>query len=178
MCGYSDQIELIKKHISSYKDFPIKGVIFRDIFSVLRKPDVAAVLYNVLIEKAKSIQPVIECIAALDSRGFLFGTIIARELNIPFVPIRKKGKLPGSIKSVHYKLEYKEDDFEIQEGAIQPGQKVLVVDDLLATGGSLSAACQLLSELNVVIECLVVIELTELKARDNISVPIHTLITY
>ncbi|KAF5300914.1 hypothetical protein FQR65_LT09077 [Abscondita terminalis] len=178
MMSEEDQIDIIKKHIKSYKDFPSKGVVFRDIFSTLQNPQVAEVLYNTLIKKARAITPSVECIVGLDSRGFLFGTVIARELEIPFVPIRKKGKLPGLTKSIHYKLEYREDDVEIQEGAINEGARVLIVDDLLATGGTLSAACQLLSEFKAVVECLVVIELSELKGRDVINVPVHALVVY
>ncbi|KAK4884308.1 hypothetical protein RN001_000579 [Aquatica leii] len=176
MMSENDQINLIKEHLKSYKDFPKQGVVFQDIFSVLQNPKIANVLYDVLLNKAKSIKPPVECIAGVDSRGFLFGSVLARELEIPFIPIRKKGKLPGSTKSVHYKLEYKEDDLEMQEGVVREGQKVLVVDDLLATGGSLSAACELLSQAKADVQCLVVIELSELQGRKIINVPIHSLI--
>ncbi|KAK5648981.1 hypothetical protein RI129_003873 [Pyrocoelia pectoralis] len=157
------KINLIKNTIKSYPDFPKPGVLFRDIFAVLNQPDVAAVLYEVLCEEAKSISPPVDCIAALDARGFLFGTIIAKELNIPFVPIRKKGKLPGDVQSVRYQLEYREDEVEIQTETIRPGQRVLIVDDLLATGGTLAAAVQLITKLGADAVCLIIIELTDLE---------------
>ncbi|KAB0803852.1 hypothetical protein PPYR_00822 [Photinus pyralis] len=174
----SSKLEVIKNTIKSYPDFPKPGVLFRDIFAVLNEPDVASLLYEVLCDEARSITPPVDCVAGLDARGFLFGTIVAKELNIPFVPIRKKGKLPGSTQSVRYKLEYGEDEVEIQRGNISTGQTVLVIDDLLATGGTLTAAVELIKKCGADAVCLIVIELTDLQGRKSINAPIHSLVQY
>lgn len=152
---------------------------FRDIFSVLQQPDMFSLLCDTLVNHSKTISPSIECVTALDSRGFLFGPLLALQLKVPFVPIRKKGKLPGKLTSVSYKLEYGEDVLEMQSDSIKPNQKVLIVDDLLATGGSLGAACKLIQEAGgVVVECLVVMELLGLKGRSNVPAPVHSLLKY
>ncbi|CAH1129963.1 unnamed protein product [Ceutorhynchus assimilis] len=177
----SDQqkLELIKEAVKSYPDFPVPGVNFKDLFSVLQNPPIFAILNEILVKTAKQIQPAVECVVGLESRGFLLAPLIALELQIPFVPIRKKGKLPGKVKSHKYALEYGQDIVEIQEGAIKPNEKVLIVDDLLATGGTLNAACQLISQVGGnVASCLIVIELLDLKGRDKVSSPISSLIQY
>lgn len=136
-------------------------------------------LCDTLLSHCKTISPAIECVAALDARGFLFGPILALELKVPFVPIRKKGKLPGEVLSQSYKLEYGQDTLQLQSNSIKAGQRVIIVDDLLATGGSMNAACSLIKKVGaVVVECLVVMELLALKGRDNISDPVHSLIKY
>lgn len=116
----------------------------------------------------------------LDARGFLFGFAIAAELGIPFVPIRKKGKLPGKCRSIEYTLEYGTGNLEIQEDAIQSGQNVIVVDDLLATGGTLNGAYQLVTSIGAIVqEIIVIIELKSLNGRDKIPTKnIHALIQY
>ncbi|XP_036202290.1 adenine phosphoribosyltransferase isoform X2 [Myotis myotis] len=116
----------------------------------------------------------------LDSRGFLFGPSLAQELGLGCVLIRKGGKLPGPTVSTSYTLEYGKADLEIQTDALEPGQKVVVVDDLLATGGTMRAACELLGQLRVeVLECLSVVELTSLKGREKLgAVPFFSLLQY
>lgn len=145
---------------------------------MLADAEAFATLKDLLIEHAKTCEN-LSCVVGLESRGFLFGTIIASELNIPFVPIRKKGKLPGKLKSIEYKLEYGEDVFEVQIESLVGSMNVLIVDDLLATGGSLKAAVNLLKQCNAnVLECFVVMELSELEGRDNLSVPVHSLLKF
>lgn len=137
-------------------------------------------LKQLLINYVKQNHPSIEAVVGLDARGFLFSFTIAAELGIGCIPIRKKGKLPGETHKVEYALEYGTDVFELQCGAIKKDQKVLIVDDLLATGGSLKAAIELVTKSGGVVDgCLVVMELTALKGRTNLSgTPVHSLIQY
>lgn len=119
-------------------------------------------------------------IVGLDARGFLFGFAMAAELGLPFVPIRKKGKLPGKCHSYEYVLEYGSDVLEIQEGSLKPGQNVLVIDDLLATGGTLNGACELIRQTGAdIVDIVVIMELQSLNGRSNIPFKnIHSFITY
>jgi len=173
------KLQELKKHISSYPEFPKPGILFRDMFSLLRNPEAFKDLKEVLIEVSRRNIPDAQVIVGLESRGFLFGTILAIELGLPFVPIRKPGKLPGQLNSVTYELEYGSDTFEIQKESIEPGQKVLILDDLLATGGSLKAACQLIeSSGGVVAGCLVIMELVNLRGRDKIKQPVFSLLEF
>lgn len=145
-----------------------------------------------------SVSTPVDCVAALESRGFLFGPVLALDLSVPFVPVRKPGKLPGNVKSVTYQLEYGQvqcsgrrslgsgnvhvrfqDTLEMRADSLRKGWKVLVVDDLLATGGTLSAACKLVRGLEAeVAQCLVVIELEGLRGRAKVDAPVHSLIQY
>lgn len=123
--------------------------------------------------------PNIDAVVGLDARGFLFSLMIAAELGISCVPVRKKGKLPGDCYAYEYKLEYGTDTFEIQKSAISAGQKVLIVDDLLATGGSINAALNLVQQAGgEVVEALAIIELPALKGRDRIPTKVTTFLEY
>ncbi|VEN56118.1 unnamed protein product [Callosobruchus maculatus] len=134
-------------------------------------------LKDALVVEAKKISPPVECVAGLEARGFLFGPLISLELNVPFVPIRKKGKLPGNLLSVCYSKEYGQDVLEVQENAIKPGKRVLLVDDLLATGGSLLASYHLVKKAGAqVAASLVIIELEPLKGRDTLPTDVISLI--
>nr|CAD7432690.1 unnamed protein product [Timema monikensis] len=133
---FKEDIELVKSNISSYPDFPKPGILFRDIFSIFNNPKAAKALDSVLLRYVRKIVPQTDVVVALESRGFLFGPTLALELGVPFVPVRKKGKLPGTVYQQSYALEYGTDILEIQASSIQLGQKVLIVDDLIATGGS------------------------------------------
>lgn len=145
----------------------------------MREPDIFKILCDTLVQHVRKITPPIQYITALESRGFLFGPIISLQLAIPFAPIRKKGKLPGIVDSVSYKLEYGEDTIEIQKESVIKGQRYLIVDDLLATGGTLAAAYQLLNQGGAeVVECLIVIELLGLQGRNKVSAPVHSLIQF
>ncbi|CAH1990951.1 unnamed protein product [Acanthoscelides obtectus] len=106
MAAGDERIAQIQEQLKSYPNFPKKGILFWDIFSILNKPDYYRLLRDILVEEAKKISPPIECVAGLEARGFLFGPLISLELNVPFVPIRKKGKLPGNLLSVCYSKEY------------------------------------------------------------------------
>jgi len=173
------KLELVKGNIKSYPDFPKPGVLFRDLFSVLRNPSAFRALQDVMIEYVSHLTSRPEAVVALEARGFLLGTSIALHFEIPFIPIRKKGKLPGEVIGTTFTLEYGTDVFEIQSSSITSGQNVIIVDDLLATGGSMKASCQLVERLQAtILVCLVVMELVDLKGRDNIKVPVHSLIQF
>lgn len=137
-------------------------------------------LKDLLIDHIKKYNSKAEAVIGLDARGFLFGFLLAAELGLPFVPIRKKGKLPGKCLSYEYQLEYGTDTFEIQEQSIHAGQKVIIIDDLLATGGTLGAACELIKAAGgIVEEIIVVIELKSLAGRSKIPIQnIHSFISY
>lgn len=135
---------------------------------------------DLLVAHVRTSVAKVDAIIGLDARGFLFGFALAAELGLPFIPIRKKGKLPGKCKSFEYSLEYGCGSLEIQENSIYVGQNVIIVDDLLATGGTLNGACELLTHFGAnVIEIIVIMEMKSLKGRANIPVEkITALITY
>ncbi|NXI10376.1 APT phosphoribosyltransferase, partial [Irena cyanogastra] len=152
-----------------------------DISPLLKDPVAFKTLIDLLEDHVRASFPKIDFIVGLDSRGFLIGTPLAQRLGIGFVPVRKKGKLPGATESVCYSLEYgKAAELEIQSDAVDPGQKVVIVDDLLATGGTMGAACELLKRLKAeVLECLVIIELKGLKGSEKLnSIPFYSLLQY
>lgn len=141
---------------------------------------VCTALKELLLDHIRRTCPDVDVIIGLDARGFLFGFMLAAELERGFVPIRKRGKLPGTCHSYEYKLEYGSDTFDIQANSIKPGQKVVIVDDLLATGGTLAAACHLVEQAGGVVQnIVVVIELISLNGRSKISCKnVHSLIQY
>uniref|UniRef100_A0A0P4VTL8 Adenine phosphoribosyltransferase n=1 Tax=Scylla olivacea TaxID=85551 RepID=A0A0P4VTL8_SCYOL len=173
------RIKKIADTVSTYPDFPKPGIIFRDIFPVLADPAVFTDLINVMVERVQASHPTPDVVVGLESRGFLFGTPLALALKVPFVPVRKKGKLPGEVKQVSFSLEYGTDIFEAQAGRIKAGQNVLIVDDLLATGGSMKAACELVTSMGgEVTLCLVCIELVDLKGRNKVEHPVDTILKF
>lgn len=141
---------------------------------------VCQALKRALLLHIQTSCPDIEVVVGLDARGFLFSLLIAAELGIGCVPVRKKGKLPGECYRYEYMLEYGTDTFEMQKDSVKPGQKVLLVDDLLATGGSLNAAANLVAQAQgIVVEALVIMELTELKGREKLKgINVKSLIQY
>lgn len=154
--------------------------ISRDIFTALLNGRVCTAIRDLLVDHVKKSELKPDVIVGLDARGFLFGFTLAAELGLPFVPIRKKGKLPGKCQSYEYTLEYGSDVLEIQENSIAAGQNVMIVDDLLATGGTLNAACELIRKMRAnVLEIVVLMELKPLNGRLNIPTDkIHVFITY
>ncbi|XP_062356207.1 adenine phosphoribosyltransferase isoform X7 [Cinclus cinclus] len=132
----SDQrLRRVRDRVRSFPDFPEPGVLFRDISPLLKDPVAFRTLIDLLEDHVRASFPKIDFIVGLDSRGFLIGPPLAQRLGIGFVPVRKKGKLPGSTQCISYSLEYGRAELEIQSDAVEPGQKVVIVDDLLATGG-------------------------------------------
>ncbi|XP_026730644.1 adenine phosphoribosyltransferase [Trichoplusia ni] len=178
---YDKKILELKSKIKSFPDFPKPGILFWDIFSAISDGATCKLLQSLLVQTIKANYPDVEALVGLESRGFLFSFSLAAELGISSLPVRKKGKLPGEVVSHKYDLEYGSDVLEIQKNVVRPGQKCLIVDDLIATGGSVTAATTLLRSCGAdVIGCLVVIELTSLRGRDNIpkGIPVHSLIQY
>ena len=158
--------EDIKKHIKDVKDFPKKGIIFKDISPILQNIDL---MKHITKEFAK-VSKDADIIIGPDARGFLFGVPLAMEINKPFIMVRKKGKLPGEIISFDYELEYGTSTLEILKYSIKKDQKVIIIDDLLATGGTVEAIQNLVISLGAkVIKKLFVIELTFLNGKEKIG---------
>jgi adenine phosphoribosyltransferase len=158
----------LKDVIRTVPNWPIEGVMFRDITTLLMDPVASKMAYNKFYNRYKDME--IDKIAAIDARGFIFGSVLAFQLDVGLVPIRKKGKLPYETISAAYTLEYGENIIEMHEDAIEKGDKVVIVDDLIATGGTITAATQLVEQLGgEVIECAFVVELPDLKGRERIK---------
>ena len=158
----------IEEYVKSIPDFPEKGIIFRDVTSVLQDADG---LHLAIDEMQKFLEGVeFDVIAGTESRGFIFGVPIAYNLHKAFVPVRKKGKLPRETVSAEYELEYGKAESEMHKDAIQPGQKVVLVDDLIATGGTIEAAARLVEELGgEVVKIIFLMELEGLKGREKLK---------
>jgi adenine phosphoribosyltransferase len=178
--GYAvkNETQDLRQFIRDIPDFPKTGILFRDITPLLANPDALACAIEQLTEPFQGKG--IDVVAAVEARGFIFGSAVAKALGVGFVPIRKQGKLPFDTHSVSYGLEYGKDTVEVHTDAVVPEMKVLMVDDLLATGGTMVAACELIEKLGGEIAGLTfLIELADLKGRDNLSqYGIHTVITY
>jgi adenine phosphoribosyltransferase len=164
--------------IRAIPDFPIKGILFRDITTLLRDGEAFQEAIDTMVERYIDID--IDVVAAIEARGWIFGAPLAYELGAGFVPIRKPGKLPADKVSISYSLEYGKNMLEAHKDAITPGTKVLIVDDLLATGGSARAACELVEKLGgKVVGIAFLIELMGLKGRDKLKgYDIYTMIPY
>lgn len=158
----------VEKYIRSIPDFPKPGIIFRDITTVTQDPQGLQMAIGAMEDKIKDID--FDVIVGLEARGFIFGTPIAYDMNKAFVPIRKKGKLPWHTVSQTYELEYGTAELEIHTDALKPGQKVVIVDDLIATGGSVEAAIKLVEGLGAkVCGCVFLTELAGLKGREKLA---------
>jgi adenine phosphoribosyltransferase len=168
----------LETYIRDIPDFPKKGIVFKDITPLLAN---AAALAQAVDELAKPFaRSGVEVVAGIESRGFIFGSLVAQKLGVGFVPIRKPGKLPYKKISVSYDLEYGSDTIEIHADAVKPGQKVLLVDDLIATGGSMAAACELIEKLGgKIVAAACVIELSFLNGRAKLGArTVHSLIKF
>ena len=171
--------ELIKSKIRDVIDFPREGIVFKDITTVLRDPAAFKHSVDLLAEHFKKQK--IDYIAGIEARGFIFGSALAYKLGVGFIPIRKPGKLPSKTERESYDLEYGKDSLEIHVDAIEPGKKVLVVDDLLATGGTAEAAIKLVKKIGgVIIGIAFVVELEFLHGRKKLpeDCKITRLITF
>ena len=154
----------IEEYVRSIEDFPEEGIIFRDVTSVLQDADGLHLAID-LMQKLKELD--FDIVVGPESRGFIFGVPIAYNLHKPFVPIRKKGKLPCETIGIKYDLEYGSAELEMHRDAIKPGQKVVIIDDLIATGGTVEAAIKLIERLGgEVVACVFLTELVDLKGRD------------
>lgn len=157
----------LKDYIRNIPDFPKPGIIFRDITTALKKPDVFRQIIDEIYFNFKDEN--IDYIAAIESRGYLFGAPLAYKLGAGLVIIRKPGKLPSKVERIEYELEYGTDSLEIHQDAVEPGKRVLVVDDLLATGGTICAACKLIEKIGgIVAGTAFLIELDNLKGKTHL----------
>jgi len=167
----------LKEHIRGIPDFPIEGILFYDIATLLRSPEALEYCLDALETQLRIWKP--DIIAGIESRGFLFAVPLAQRMGVPMMMIRKEGKLPGPTRRHTYELEYGTDTIEIQDNALQPGQRVVILDDLLATGGTLAASIELCQQAGAdVVGCGVVIELEFLNGRNAIDIPICALTSY
>jgi adenine phosphoribosyltransferase len=168
----------LQSFIRDVPDFPKPGILFKDITPLLRSPEALSSACALLAEPFRDQG--ITIVAGIESRGFIFGAIVARNLGAGFVPIRKPGKLPWTTRRNEYVLEYGTDGLEIHDDALTPSDKVLVIDDVLATGGTLAAATQLVGGFDATLAgAAVVIELSFLNGREKLSSqPVHSLLRY
>ena len=168
----------LAEYIRSVPGFPKEGIIFKDITTLLKDKDGLNDALNQLLNFAKGKK--IDKVVGIESRGFIYGALLAEKLNAGFVPIRKPGKLPAKTIKETYSLEYGEDSVEIHVDAIEKGDKILLHDDLLATGGTIEAACKLIEKLGgEIVQISFLIELTFLKGRDKLNnYDVRSLIQY
>ena len=168
----------IEEYVRSIPDFPEPGIIFRDITSVLQDADGLQLAIDSMIKLLDGVD--FDVVAGTESRGFIFGVPIAYEMHKPFVPVRKKGKLPCETISQSYDLEYGQATIEMHKDSIKPGQKVVLVDDLIATGGTIEAAIKLVEKLGgEVVKVIFLMELAGLKGRERLKgYDVASVITY
>ena len=168
----------VEDYVRSIPDFPEPGIIFRDITSILQDPDGFKLAIDSLLEMVKDVD--FDVVVGAESRGFIFGMPIAYALGKAFIPVRKKGKLPCETVSAEDDLEYGKAEIEIHKDAVRPGQKVVLVDDLIATGGTMEASCKLVEQLGgEVVKILFLMELAGLKGREKLAkYDVASVITY
>lgn len=168
----------IEEYVRSIPDFPEEGIIFRDVTSVLQDADGLKLAIDSMMKLLDDVE--FDVIVGTESRGFIFGVPIAYEMGKPFVPARKKGKLPCETVSVTYDLEYGSAEVEMHKDAIKPGQKVVLVDDLIATGGTIEACAKMIEMLGgEVVKIIFLMELAGLKGRDKLKkYDVASVITY
>jgi adenine phosphoribosyltransferase len=168
----------LRAKIRDIKDFPTEGILFKDITTLLK--DAPAFRYVIDHLASRYAGERVDVVVGIESRGFIFGGALAHQLGAGFVPVRKLGKLPGKTIEVEYELEYGRDALAVHEDAIQPGQRVLAVDDLLATGGTMAATLRLIEQLGgVVVGVAFMIELGFLNGRQKLTrYPLHSMIVY
>jgi len=166
-----------KKIIRQVPNFPKKGINFIDLTTLWKNPQALKECINEFVERYKS--KMINKVVAVESRGFIIGAPLAYMIGAGFVPARKKGKLPAEKLSQNYSLEYGEETIEIHKDSIENGENIIIVDDLLATGGTVNAVCNLVEKLGGnIIECAFIVELDFLKGREKIKYPVFTIIHY
>ncbi|MFH1639710.1 MAG: adenine phosphoribosyltransferase [Chloroflexota bacterium] len=168
----------LKDLCRSIPDFPKKGILFRDITTLIQNGEKFKEVIDAI--GARYLDKGIDAVVCIEARGFIIGAALAYKLGAGIIPVRKKGKLPWRTYQCTYELEYGTDTLEIHQDAIQPGQKVVIVDDLIATGGTAGAVINLVEQLKgKIVECAFLIELTDLKGREKIKgYPVFSLIQY
>ncbi|MBW1891607.1 MAG: adenine phosphoribosyltransferase [Deltaproteobacteria bacterium] len=158
----------LKDTIRSIPGWPIEGVIFRDLTTLMQNPTAYKETCDIFYHRYKDMQ--IDKVVGIDARGFVFGAVLAYHLNVGFIPVRKKGKLPYHTISENYALEYGENTVEMHADAIDNGERVVIIDDLIATGGTIEAAVKLVKKLGGdILECGFIVELPDLKGREKIK---------
>ena len=168
----------LRNYIRDIPDFPKKGIIFKDITTLLNNAPAFKKAMDLLVKRFRKEK--IDYIVAIESRGFIFGSVLAYKLGAGFVPVRKKGKLPYRTKSVNYSLEYGTDTLEVHEDAIIANSRVLIADDLLATGGTVKAVIELMQSIQAkVVAAVFLVELTFLKGKEKLkNTPVYSIIKY
>jgi len=168
----------LKQYIRDVPDFPKKGIIFKDITTLLKNPVALKLTLDILYDRVKDLK--IDKVVGIEARGFIFGAMLAEKLNAGFIPLRKPGKLPAEVFKQTYELEYGTDTIEIHKDAISKGDRILLHDDLLATGGTAKAACELIEKIGgTVVETLFIIELSFLGGRKKLkNYKVDSLINY
>ncbi len=171
-------MQRLKDKIRDISDFPKPGIVFKDITPLVKDPATLRLAVHQLLQPFLGQE--ITVVAGMEARGFIFGSLVAWELGVGFVPLRKPGKLPYDVQSVSYDLEYGSATLEAHIDAVGVGDQVLLIDDLLATGGTAQASCELIERLGAeVVACAFVVELDFLKGRDKLSsYPVHSLLHY
>lgn len=171
-------MDTLKAHIRDIPDFPKPGILFKDITPLVKDPAALRLAVHHLLHPF--VEANITAVAGMEARGFIFGSLAAWELGVGFVPLRKPGKLPYDVQSVNYDLEYGSAALEVHIDALGPGDRVLLIDDLLATGGTAKASCELVESLGAeVVACGFVVELDALKGREKLGRwPVHSLLHY
>lgn len=166
----------IEEYIATVPDFPKPGIQFKCYPELLKNPEAFHRVIKAFADRYRDFN--LDAIAGLDSRGFIFGTALAYEMNLPFVMVRKAGKLPRKVEKIDYELEYGKTSFEIEVDSIHQGDRILIVDDLLATGGTAAAAATLIERLGgKVVEVACLIELEGLHGRENLKHPFYSLVS-
>jgi adenine phosphoribosyltransferase len=174
-----DEIAHLKALIRDVPDFPKPGIVFKDFTPLIRNPAGLALAVELMVNPFRGKQ--VDLVVGAESRGFIFGMAMAQALSAGFVPVRKPGKLPWKKAAISYELEYGKDTLEIHSDAIEPGQRVLLVDDLLATGGTMHACCKLVQGMRAqIVGIAVLIELATLHGRDQLKPfgTIHSVLKY
>ncbi len=168
----------LEAKIRAIPDFPKPGIVFRDITPLVADPTTLQLAVYQMINPFLG-EP-INAVAGMEARGFIFGSLAAWELRVGFVPLRKPGKLPYNVESESYELEYGSTALEVHTDAVKPGDRVLLMDDLIATGGTAAASCQLLEKLGAtIVGCAFLIELDDLKGREKLNnYPVHSLLHF
>jgi len=171
-------LQRLKAKIRDIPDFPEPGIIFRDITPLVADPATLQLSVYQLLQPF--LGETINAVAGMEARGFIFGSLAAWELSVGFIPLRKPGKLPYDVQSASYDLEYGSAALEVHTDAINPGDKILLIDDLIATGGTAEASCKLVEELGgEIVGCAFVIELDELNGREKLTnYRVHSLLHY
>ena len=168
----------LKSYIRDVPNFPKKGIHFKDITSLLKSPEGVALCLESLLSQLQTIK--VDKVVAIEARGFFFGMLLAQALKVPFIPVRKSGKLPRKVVSQAYDLEYGSDVLEMHEDAIQKGDKVLIHDDVLATGGTVKAVCKMIESAGgQIVQCNFIIKINFLEGTKKIDTyPVFAAVSY